>query len=77
MFMTNKFFLSVIIFVLVFTIFILPVDQIWFSVDDLGNIISGIVKDSGDLFRIFTEDERNYIYPINFNVPIPNFISIL
>ena len=71
----SKIFWSVILFISVFIVYFLPIDDIWFSIDDCGNIISGIIRSFKDFFRIFFEDERNYLYPINFNVPQANIIS--
>lgn len=74
-FFKNKIFLGIILFILVFSIFAFCVDDIWFQLDDLGNIISGLIKNVKDFLKVFSEDERNYIYPINFNVPQANIIS--
>ena len=71
----SKIFWSIVLFTSVFVVYFLPVDEIWFSIDDCGNIVSGIIRSFKDLLRIFWEDERNYLYPINFNVPQANVIS--
>ena len=71
----TKTFWSVILFVLVFLIYFLPINDVWFSLDDCGNIVAGIIRSFKDLFRVFTEDERAYLYPINFTIPKPNLVS--
>lgn len=74
-FLKSKIFWSIILFISVFIVYFLPIDEIWFSVDDCGNIISGIIRSFKDFLRIFWEDERNYLYPVNFNVPQANVVS--
>ena len=79
-FFKNKFFLGLIIFLIVFSIFAFCIGSkdIWFSLDDLGNIIAGLINNFKDFVRVFTEDERIYIYPDNFTIPTPNsFIKSL
>ncbi|MBD3272779.1 hypothetical protein GF385_00310, partial [Candidatus Dependentiae bacterium] len=71
----SKVFWAIILFITVFSVYFFSVDEIWFSIDDCGNIVAGIIRSFKDFLRIFWEDERNYLYPINFNVPQANFIS--
>jgi len=71
----SKLFWAIFLFLITFIFYFFSVDNIWFSLDDCGNVISGIIKSKKDLIRIFLEDERNYLYPINFNVPQSNFIA--
>jgi hypothetical protein len=75
-FLKSKLVWALILFLSVFIVYFLPVQDIWFSIDDCGNIVAGIIRSFKDLLRIFWEDERNYLYPINFNVPKANFISV-
>ncbi|KKP24443.1 MAG: O-GlcNAc transferase [candidate division TM6 bacterium GW2011_GWF2_28_16] len=71
----SKLFWALFLFTLTFSAYFFSVKEIWFSLDDCGNIIAGIIKEPKDLIKIFSEDERNYLYPINFNVPKANIIS--
>ncbi|MBU4269744.1 glycosyltransferase family 39 protein [Candidatus Dependentiae bacterium] len=73
--MRIKIFWAIFLFLITFVFYFFSVENIWFSLDDCGNVIAGIIKSKKDLIRIFLEDERNYLYPINFNVPQANFIS--
>ena len=71
----KKLFLSLFLFLFIFCIFAFSVKEIWFKLDDLGVILNGIIKNFKDFIKVFSDDERNYIYPINFNVPKANFIT--
>ncbi|MBD3231375.1 hypothetical protein GF322_01800 [Candidatus Dependentiae bacterium] len=71
----KKNYCAIFLFLMVFIIFAFLGRDVWFQVDDVGNIAGRIVRSLNDLFKLFTEDERTYIYPINFTIPKPNFIS--
>jgi hypothetical protein len=71
----SKFFLSLILFSITFIFFAQAGRDIWFSLDDLGNIINGLIQGISDFFRVFSQDERAYIYPANFTIPKANVIS--
>lgn len=71
----SKLFWAFALFIITFVFYFFPVEDIWFSIDDFGVISAGIVRSFKDLIRVFTDDERNYIYSINFNVPKANVLS--
>lgn len=71
----NKIFLCILLFLIVLIVFALAGRNVWFSSDDLGNIINGLIRSWSDFIRVFSEDERVYIYPINFTIPKPNVVS--
>ncbi len=75
MFFKSKLFWAITLFLITFVFYFFSIKEIWFSLDDCGNIIAGIIKSGKDLLRIFLEDERNYLYPVNFNVPQANIVS--
>ncbi len=74
-FFRSKLFLSLILFVITFIFFAQAGRDVWFSLDDLGNIINGLIQSVSDFFRVFSQDERAYIYPANFTIPKANVIS--
>ena len=71
----KKIFLTGFLFLTVFLIFAIAGIGVWFQADDVGNIVGGIIKNFSDFVRVFTEDERIYIYPMNFTIPKPNLVS--
>jgi len=71
----KKIIVAISIFVGVLIPYAIAYRNFWFSQDDLGVIINGMVKDWKSFFKIFTDDIRNYITPYNYNVPQPNILS--
>lgn len=71
----SKLFLSCFLFSITVVFFALVGRDVWFSLDDLGNIVNGLICSVKDFLRVFSQDERAYIYPINFTIPKANVIS--
>jgi len=72
-----KLFLSLFLFVFVFSTFTFLIQENWFWIDDLGVILNGLIKSWEDIFRVFSDDMRNYATTYNYNFPKPNIISAL
>ena len=73
----NKIFLSLILFLVIFGVLAIAGLDIWFGIDDLGNILKGLVRKSSDILRVFSTDCRDYTTPMNYKFSKPNFISAL
>lgn len=68
---------SLILLIVVFSVFASVVDKIWFREDDLGTIFSGLVSGWKSALRVFKADCRSFITPCNYQRTVPNFVSAL
>ena len=64
-----------LLFLFVFSSYAIAFKGKWFSMDDLGVIINGLIKNWTDLARVFSEDIRNYASTYNYNLPKANLLS--
>ncbi|MCK4517376.1 glycosyltransferase family 39 protein, partial [Candidatus Babeliales bacterium] len=71
----KKILFASLLFLFVFSSYALAFKGKWFSMDDLGVIINGLIKNWTDFARVFSEDIRNYASTYNYNFPKANLLS--